>query len=577
MLMSNYKLAFKPAKYGFGDHDPSAVVFEDDTVVFGIEEERLTRQKHAPNTFPHEAIELCLEEVGISLSELDEIILPYEPDLWLDTDLIETNYKREVALGDDSDEVSYLLSVVDDIHSIRKNALDRVKSELRDLDGSEPLPPITTRVHHACHAASAFHQSPFEEAIVLTIDGSGEAESTVVWHGTEDGLDRVRTYKYPNSLGQFFGTVTEFLGFHYGNGEGKVMGLAPYGNRNDEIEETLRRHVTSGVEYDVTDLTDAGVAVGIKRLESWFGRSHKTSTDEFDQWEKDLAHVAQVFLEETVTSIVEEYCNELDCSNVSLAGGVVLNCKMNKRVIESPLVDDTFIQPVANDAGLALGAGFVGEDPTSVEPMSTVYYGPNYSNDEVTALLEQEGIEYRRPDRLERTVAELIADGAFVGWFQNRVEMGPRALGNRSILADPRNEASRYDVNEFVKHREQWRPFAPSMTVEAADEYLVNTDRAPYMIRTCDVTESAEEEIPAVIHSADQTTRPQIVTEEANARYHRLLEEFGDLTGVPVLLNTSFNDNGEPIVNTPAEALDDFFEMGLDVLVLEDAVVEKRD
>lgn len=575
--MVEYKLAFKPAKHGFGDHDPSAVIFEDNSIVFGIEEERLTREKHAEGTFPYESIELCLEAADVSLSELDEIILPYEPERWLDIDLMITHYKREVALEDDPDEVGHLLGVVDHYLSLWEDAVDRVKADLRELDGSDPLPPVTTRTHHACHAASAFHLSPFDEATVLTIDGSGETDSTVVWHGTERDLDRVRTYKYPNSLGQFFGTITEFLGFRYGNGEGKVMGLASYGNRNEQIEKELYKHVRGGVDYDVTGLTDAGVRAGLARLESWFDRSRKTSTDEFDQWEKDLAYTAQEFLEDTVTSIVEGYCDELDCRNVSLSGGVVLNCKMNKAVIESESVGDTFIQPIANDAGLALGAGLVDEDPTSVEPMSTVYCGPSYSDDEITAVLDREGLEYTRPEHLERVVAELIADGALVGWFQHRTEMGPRALGNRSILADPRTEQSRYDINEYVKHREQWRPFAPSMTVDAADEYLVNADRAPFMIRAFDVTEKAEADIPAVVHSADQTTRPQIVTEDANPRYHRLLTEFGDLTGVPVLLNTSFNDNGEPIVNTPMEAVNDFLSTDLDVLVLEGAVVEKDD
>ncbi|WP_210424107.1 carbamoyltransferase family protein [Halorussus ruber] len=574
--MVEYKLAFKPAKHGFGDHDPSAVIFEGNSPVYGIEEERLTREKHAQNTFPYHAIKSCLEAVGVSLSELDEIILPYDPDLWLDTDFVIANYKREIALETDPDEVSHLLGVVDQYLSLWHDAVDEVKAKLRELDGSEPLPPVTTRVHHACHAASAFHLSPFEQSTVLTIDGCGETDSTVVWHGTERGLERVRTYKYPNSLGQFFGTITEYLGFRYGNGEGKVMGLASYGNRNEQIENELYKHVSDGVDYDVTGLTDSGVRAGLNRLESWFDRPRKTCTEQFDQWERDLAYTAQKFLENTVTSIVEEYCTELDCRNVSLSGGVVLNCKMNKQIIESESVADTFIQPVANDAGLALGAGLVGEDPTSVEPMSTVYYGPSYSDDEITALLEREGIKYTQPEQLERVVAELIADGALVGWFQHRTEMGPRALGNRSILADPRTEESRYAINEYVKHREQWRPFAPSMTADAADEYLVDADQASFMIRAFDVTEKAKQDIPAVIHSADQTTRPQIVTENANSRYHRLLTEFGDLTGVPVLLNTSFNDNGEPIVNTPMEALDDFFSTELDVLVLGGAVIQKE-
>lgn len=567
-----HRLAFKPATYGFGSHDPSAALFADERVVYGIEEERLCREKHATGTFPHRAIDACLEYAGLSLPNLDEIVLPYEPDRWVDTRLIEASYKRGVAEREDVDELSYLLGVVDDTISTWRGAVDAVRTELADAHG-EPVPEVLTRRHHRCHAASAFHFSPFTEATVLTVDGSGETDSTVVWHGTESGMERVATYDYPNSLGQFFGTVTEFLGFRYGNGEGKVMGLAPYGDDDPAIRERFETALTRGVSYDVTALTELGVPAGLRTLSTWFDREPTTSTASFDQWEKNLAHEAQSFLEATVLDIVETHCGKLDCRNVCLAGGVVLNCKMNGRIEQSEAVAETFVQPVAHDAGLALGAGVVDSPPGAVAEMRSVYLGDGFDAEAIQTVFDREGVACDLPDDPILHVAERLADGDLIGWFRGRTEMGPRALGNRSILADPRRVASRSAVNTRVKHREQWRPFAPSMTPAAADRYLVGADRAPFMIRAFDTTDPAETEIPAVLHPADGTTRPQIVTQETNPTYHNLLTTFGESTGVPALLNTSFNDKGEPIVHTPQEALADLQALGLDAVVFDGQLV----
>ncbi len=352
----------------------------------------------------------------------------------------------------------------------------------------------------------------------------------------------------------------------------------PYGEDNPGIERRLRRSIDTGVDYDVTPITGRwGTEHGVKALEDLFDRPRSTTTEEFDQFEKDLAHTAQKLLEESVTAIVDEYVDRIGTGNVGLAGGVALNCKLNKCVRESPAVDDVFVQPVAHDAGLALGGGWIDYRPDEVDPLTNVYWGPEYETDDVRELLETNKVDYAEPANLERRVAELLADGALVGWFQGRLELGPRALGNRSILADPRTETSRDRVNRFVKHREEWRPFAPSMVESAADEYLENAIASPYMIDTFDVAPEKRDELGAVLHPADDTTRPQTVREEQNPRYYRLLREFETVTGVPVLLNTSFNDHAEPIVTTPTGALKDFFGMGLDVLVLEDVVVTKRD
>jgi carbamoyltransferase len=582
--MPEYVLSFKPTTTGFGIHDPSAVIFEDGVPVYGIEEERLSRRKHAENQFPERAIRACLDHCDVSLSEIDEIYLPYKPELL--SKLIISNVRNAVqnpsfvgrsASTDSSGSVLGNIATVTDTvdRYLAGRSGDLVAAVEQHLERSfaAPLPPITTLEHHRCHAASAYYPADFTDGLVLTLDGRGEYDSTVVWHAANGELSRDRTYTHPNSLGHFFAAVTEFLGYRAFNGEGKIMGLAPYGEQNDRIENRLRNAVRGGVEYDVTDITTGTIEDGVNRLEDLFDRPRKRDTDDFSQWEKDFAFTAQKFVEETVIEIVREYTDRYNTSNVGLSGGVALNCKMNKRVMELDCVDNIFIQPVSHDGGLALGAGLI-HSQADID-MPNIYYGPEHSTEEIINVLEKNKLEYEIPDDLGRTVAEQIADGKLIGWFQGRLEMGPRALGNRSILADPRTAASRDRVNKYVKHREEWRPFAPSMLESAADDYLINAEPSPFMIKTFRVDDSTKNDIQAVLHPADDTTRPQTVREDQNPRYYRLIKTFEDITGVPVVLNTSFNDHGEPIVTTPSEAIKDFYGMGLDTLVLGDVVVEK--
>ncbi|SER88333.1 carbamoyltransferase family protein [Natrinema salaciae] len=571
--MTDYRLAFKPAIGLYGQHDPSAVLFEDGTPVFGVEEERYTRDKHATDTFPERAIRACLGHRELSLPDLDRILLPYEPRLRGE---IASHYVTDAIRAPG---IERKLSALEEtlVTQVRSRLVPTRQIEARLESIGAPVPSIETIPHHRCHAASAFHPSGFEEGVVLTIDAKGEYDSTVVWHADGDGLTRAHTYEHPNSLGLFFAIVTEYLGYRMFNGEGKVMGLAPYGEDNPEIEGVLRDLIDVGVDYDVTALTKRwGTGYGVDILEDAFGRPRNETPGAFDQWEMDLAHTAQKLLEESVVAVAEAAVEQLGPPNVAIAGGVALNCKLNKRVRESPLIDDVFVQPVAHDAGLALGAGWSRQPPAAVDRQTDVFLGPEYETDEIRSLLETNKLAYGEPDDLERYVAERLADGDLVGWFQGRMEMGPRALGARSILADPRTAASRDRVNRFVKHREEWRPFAPSMLESAAAEYLVDGGPAPFMIDAADVRSAKTDELEAVLHPADDSTRPQTVREDQHPRYHRLLSEFEDLTGVPVVLNTSFNDHAEPIVRTPTQAIKDFYGMGLDVLVLEDLVLEKE-
>jgi carbamoyltransferase len=570
--MADRILSFKPAIGPYGAHDPSAAIFKDGELVYGIEEERLTRQKHATSTFPESAIRACLNYCDVRLRDLDRIVLPYDPRL--QSKLFAEDARRRIARGSSTLETLQSLERFVEQHvGARFRPKRDVERALRAID--TPLPPITLQSHHACHAVSAFHPSGFDEALVLTADGKGEYDSTVIWRGDGSGVKRLRTYRFPNSLGHFYGSVTEYLGYRAFNGEGKVMGLAPYGNENPEIESTLRSIIDTGVDYDVTPITGDGIEAGVDTLEELFGRERNRTQGEFDQWERDLAFTVQRLLEETVIDLVAHYCSELDTGKVCLAGGVALNCKMNKRVMEYEAVDDIFIQPVAHDGGLPIGAGYIHRSPGDVPTMTDVYWGPAYDSEEIRDTLETKKVPYIEPDDLEASAAERLADGKLVGWFQGRMELGPRALGNRSILADPRTSASRDRVNRHVKHREEWRPFAPSILESAAADYFENAEPSPFMIKTFDVKPDRRDEIEAVLHPADNTTRPQTVREDQNPRYYRLIQEFERLTGVPVVLNTSFNDHGEPIVTTPTEALKDFYGMGLDTLVLGDFIIDK--
>jgi len=353
-----YVLSFKPCTHGFGSHDPSAALFNDGELVFAVEEERYTREKHA-GTFPTNAINACLDAEDLSLSDVDRIVLPYIPrhrnKIW------KSKWKRAVAEPD---------SVMDKLGSLNWRLKDTIQSQFfaeravreKLSEIGTPLPKIEQKSHHECHAASAFYPTDYDEALVLTVDGSGEYDTTVVWKGDETGLTRHKTFENPNSLGHLYGAVTDFLGFRPLNGEGKVMGLAPYGGPNEEIESALRSVIDTTAEYDVTEITGER-DMGVGRLERLFGRSAKATPTEFTDWEKDLAYVTQSLLEEIVTNVLRRYVHELDIRTVCLAGGVALNCKLNQVVEQAPFVDELFIQPVANDAGLALGGGFRDDDP----------------------------------------------------------------------------------------------------------------------------------------------------------------------------------------------------------------------
>jgi carbamoyltransferase len=538
--MPEYTLAVNPAVDGFGSRDPSAVLFADADLAFAVEEERLVRRKHAPGTFPRRAIEACLDHAGIGLGDVDLVVVPWRPG----------GSRTRNARPDDVD-------------------VGPIGEHLARIGG--PVPRIEAYNHHRSHAASAFLPAGFDRALVVTVDGRGAHDATVAWEGRGRELRRLRTYEPPNSLGFLYATVAAYLGHGAFGGEGRVMGLAGYGEADAAPGERLRTVVESGVDYDVTGLVGEGVPTGVARLAELLDRPRGRAADPSDRQATNLAAAAQSYLETTVSSIVETYRARLGTDAVCLAGGVALNCALHRRIAALPGVDRLFVQPVASDAGAPLGAGQLATGGR-IDPR-TLYWGSSSDADRIDHLLERRGIDAERPDDLAGRVADLLADGAIVGRFRGRAAMGPRALGNRSVLADPRSARTRDRLNAFVKRREAWRPLAPSLRAGAADAYLRPPDPAPYMIRTVDVPAARRATIPAAIHPGDGTTRPQTVSERQNPAFHRLLRAFESRTGVPALVNTSFNDRGEPIVATPRGALDTFRATGMDALVLGDRLV----
>lgn len=553
----------------FASHDPGAALLRDDCLAAVAEEERFTRQKHAFNTFPARSVDYVLDEGDITLSDVDVVGIGFDPRLYRKefwhhpgrfvptgfTDLF--HVQRRIA--------RIFAGYVDwDITIIRR--------ELEDATGQK-LSPDTSFVrvpHHGAHAASAAYCSPFDRPITITVDGTGEYDATVVWNRDNE---RHRTVPSTNSLGTFYNEGVRHLGFRGHRDAGKVMGLASYGEYNEEIASVFENLVSyGGGAYDVREVTGSpGV------FEEYLGAKHEYG-EPFTSQEEDFAFHLQLTLEEILIDFVEHTVRELEHDQVALAGGVAMNCKLNRELLNQEFVRDLWIQPAANDAGICLGAALEAyRRSTGVVPdveFERVYLGPSYGSDEIEHTLTESKLAFDRPDSITDMVARMLADGLLVGWFQGRMEYGPRALGHRSILADPRDPASLDRVNRFVKHREPWRPFAPSLLDESRDEFLVNGDEAPFMILLDIVKEDKRDIIPAVTH-VDGTTRPHTVREEVSPRYYRLLKAFEEQTGVPVLLNTSFNDSGEPIVENPQQAIRDFYAMGLDVLALGDFVLTK--
>lgn len=574
--------------------DASAAAILDGQVITGVEEERFTRIKHWAGV-PETAMRHCISELGGNLGELTAFAVSRQPRayLWRKATLA-LRHPRSLARA--LRRASNLIQVASLEDELRKS-----------LSNGEEMPRLYPVEHHLAHIASAFFCSPYEEAACLTVDGFGDFVSTMLAHGQGNSIDVLHRVHYPHSLGLFYTAITQFLGFLKYGDEYKVMGLAAYGEPSyaDALEKVVPElpdrtfclnqryfcHLREGIDMTWSRGSPSLKPVFQPTLEELLGPPRRPD-EPLDSRHEDIAASLQKVYEKRFFALAREVLQRTGSRRLVLAGGCAFNSLANGRLLENVDLEDIYIQPAAGDAGTALGAALylyhvdMGRDRDFV--MDHAYWGPGYSEDEIRAAIVEkipgatvEGgrfgeFEIRHiqdEDVLFSETAEAIAEGEVVGWYQDRSEWGPRALGNRSILADPRRADMRDILNLKIKRRESFRPFAPSILEERTEEWFTISYPDPFMLKVYPIRPEKRAEIPAVSH-VDGTGRLQTVSIETNARYWQLIRAFEEITQVPMVLNTSFNEN-EPIVNKPTEALDCFLRTHMDRIVLQDWVIRR--
>lgn len=584
-------------------HDSAAALVEDGKIIAAAQEERFTRKKH-DSGFPVNAINYCLKEGKTSLGEIDHVAFYDKPFLKFER-LLET----------------YLAFAPRGFQSFRKALPVWLKEKLfqktlitKELAKLYPDYPWEQKLlfgeHHQSHAASAFYPSPFEEAVVLTMDGVGEWATTSVGIGRGNKLEMVKEIHFPHSIGLLYSAMTYYTGFKVNSGEYKVMGLAPYGvpKYKDKILQNvvdLKEDGSFRLDLSYFDYC-TGLRMTGEKFHALFGGPPRTPDQRLTQDHMDLAASIQAVTEEIVLRLARSLSKETGIKNLCLAGGVALNCVANGKVLRDGAFENMWVQPASGDAGGALGAalsgyyGFKGQPRTVVpgDAMRGSYLGPSFGEDEIVKQLTEAGAKFSvlSEQEMVKTCATHLAEGRALGWFQGRMEFGPRALGGRSILGDARSPKMQSVLNLKVKYRESFRPFAPSVLREDVGEWFDHKGDSPYMLLVADVLKSrciemTEEqkklfgieklnvprsEIPAVTH-VDYSARIQTVHDNTNPRFYALISEFKKQTGCPVIVNTSFNVRGEPIVGSPADAFRCFMGTELDTLAVGNVVLRKED
>lgn len=558
-------------------HDSAAAVLKDGKVVAAVEEERFSRMKF-DDDFPIQAIEFCMKEARINFSDLacvafyDKSVLKFER-------LID-NYIAMAPLG-----LSSFLNVVPKWLHKRLWIKSEIKKKLKGFNG-----PIVFPEHHLSHAAYSYFSSPFEESAILTVDGVGEWSTTTFGHAKGEEIRLTHDIRWPHSLGLFYSAFTYYLGFKVNEGEYKLMGLASYGKPRyyDLILKELIDVKNDGsihLNMKYFAFTHDKIMIN-KKFEKLFGVATRMEDSKIDQIHFDIGASVQLVLEEILLKMVHHVFRETGQKNLCLGGGVALNGVANYRILKEGPFEEIFIPPSPGDAGSSIGCAqhafysylknkklpvSDGNDLTS----NNIYVGPHYSNAEIENFLTDHKIPFKKleGDSLIQETAKLIVDQNVVGWYQGNMEWGPRALGNRSILADPRNPQMKDILNDRIKHRESFRPFAPSILEEYLPEYFDLEVPSPYMLLVAKVKKP--DVIPAVTH-VDGTGRLQTVSRKSNPLYYDLINEFFKITGVPVIINTSMNVRGEPIVNTPQQAYDMILKTDMDYLVMGNYIVSKN-
>lgn len=592
-------------------HDSAAAILVDGKIIAAAQEERFSRIKHDA-AFPVNAVKFCLRQAGLSIDDIDAIAFYDKPLLKFER-LLETYYGFAP---------KGLFSFIKSMPAWIKEKLFLKRIIREELEKIEPFDKKKIKFlfpeHHLSHSASAFYASPFEEAAILTIDGVGEWTTASISHGKGNAIELLKELRFPHSVGLLYSAFTYFLGFKVNSGEYKLMGLAPYGNPDSpDIEKYVQQ-----IKAHLVDIKEDGsiwlnqeyfnYAVGLRMAkdELWktlFGFPRREEDDELQQHHCNLGYAIQLVTEEIVLKMAKEALRITGCENLCMAGGVALNCVANGKIERAKIFKNIFIQPASGDAGGALGAAQAAyyiffQQPRTVntteDEMLGSYLGPEFSDMEINLDLKMQKavVEKVEPfDVLATKVAGLIAEGNVVGWFQGRMEFGPRALGNRSILGDARNEEMQKKLNLKIKYREGFRPFAPSVLAEDAKAYFDLDCSSPYMLLVAPITQQRRKPLPENYNSLplfdrlytprsdlqsithiDFSARIQTVHKTTNPRYYRLLESFKQQTGYSVIVNTSFNVRGEPPVCTPTEAYACFMRTEMDYLVVGNFLLDKK-
>lgn len=553
-------------------HESSASIIKDGKLIASAEEERFNRFKHGkelrldnPNELPLHAIAYCLESAGITLKDVEHVGFSINPDRRLSTYAI----PDPVCPGDwgsKDGETFFYTNIL------------KVEEQMKAMGFAGEF---HMQDHHLCHAASSYFPSSMEESTVIVFDGIGETATTLIAHGKGKELKVLDENLYPASLGFLWEKMSIFLGFSEYDAC-KVMGLAAYGKSNELLTEAFRKivHNDGNGKFSIDgDVMRFRLYEDFSLIEQIFQMPRRNPNEPVSDKHMDIAYALQQITEEIVADIADAAYAATNCANLCLAGGVALNCVANRKILERGLYKNMYITPAPHDAGTSLGAALLiwhtklEQDIRGEVPHA--YWGPSYTNTQIEEAIRESGLPYESIHNIEEKVASLLSQGNIVGWFQGAMELGPRALGNRSLLADPRAYNMREKMNRIVKKREDFRPFAPSVLEEEVYQYFdvpLLTNASDFMLVTYPARSDAMDKIPAVVH-VDGTSRIQVVKQATNPRYHRLIQQFHSITGVPMVLNTSFNDR-EPIVCSPRDALRTFLKADIDYLALGDFLLK---
>lgn len=564
-------------------HDSGAALIVDDEVVFAVEEERMNRKKHFGGV-PEHAIRACLDHAGLTLADIDHIAFFWKPSISyakIPVYLLKFWTKVPTLLREQKTfSVEENLGMLNYLKDMKK-----LPETLKKLFPTATPPKFKFHLleHHFCHAASAFYPTPFEDAAILTIDGAGEWTTSMLAHGKGNTIKKIGAVVTPYSLGAFYQAISRHLGFKLIEGPGKLMGLASYGNPDTEIYKKMREIVTltpdGGFKLDMSYLCyhytrKSGVT---KKFTDAFGPS-KTEGKDWSNHELDVAAAAQHIVEDVILHMVRTLKKKTGSENLCMAGGVALNSVANGLIAKAGLFKNIFIQPAAGDSGTALGAALLLNHAVLNRPrkwiMENAFLGPEYNSEEYEAAIKKSGLPYVRSKNYNEFAAKKLKEDKILAWFQGRMEFGPRALGNRSIITSPLHPDMKAIVNARVKFREAFRPFAAIVLEEDCGKYFDSNFPNPYMLFVYNVRPEYSGKMPAITH-VDNSVRIQTVNEKENPELRKLLEAFKKETDCSVLLNTSFNIKGEPIVASPGDAVKSFAEADIDYLVMGDFIVAK--